>query len=118
MKTETVYFESKGKLNTEKTIQLAYKRATELGITQIVIATNSGHTPLKAAKLFKTERIIAVTHSTGFREIGMQELSIESRKQLEEIPNITILTTTHAFGGVGRSVRMKLGTYQIDEVIA
>ena len=28
------------------------------------------------------------------------------------------MTTTHAFGGVGRAVRKKLGTFQVDEIIA
>ncbi len=29
-----------------------------------------------------------------------------------------VLTTTHAFGGVGRAVRKKLNTYQVDEIMA
>ena len=29
-----------------------------------------------------------------------------------------ILTATHAFGGVGRAVRRRFNTYQVDEIIA
>jgi hypothetical protein len=115
---ESVYFAKKGPLNTEKTLKLASKRAQSLGIEQIVLASNSGKTAFEAAKFFKKERLIVITHSTGFREIGYQELKPEIKNQLDTIPNITVYTTTHAFGGVGRAVRMKLGTYQVDEIIA
>ena len=30
----------------------------------------------------------------------------------------SVLTAQHAFGGIGRAIRNKTGTYQIDEVIA
>jgi hypothetical protein len=29
-----------------------------------------------------------------------------------------VLTAAHAFGGFGRAVRSKLGTYQVDEIVA
>ncbi len=118
VRTKSIYFEKKGPVNTIKTLELASARAKELGINQILIATNSGETAIKAAGIFKKERLIVITHSTGFREIGKQELNAETRKKLEIIPNITVLTTTHAFGGVGRAIRMKLGTYQVDEIMA
>ncbi len=38
--------------------------------------------------------------------------------RLLEQAGASILTAQHAFGGVGRAVRKKLGTYEIDEVIA
>jgi hypothetical protein len=115
---ESVYFRKKGPVNTEKTLKLASIRAQNLGIEQIVLASNSGKTAFEAAKFFKNERLIVITHSTGFQEIGHQELKPEIKNQLDAISNITIYTTTHAFGGVGRAVRMKLGTYQVDEIIA
>ncbi len=115
---KTVYFSKKGSKNTERVLELARKRAEELGIDQIVVASHSGGTALKAAKWFKDQRLIIVTHSTGFREVGKQSLPPENRKKLEGYSNITILTTTHAFGGVGRAVRLKLGSYQVDEIIA
>lgn len=118
LEVTSVYFKKKGPKNTEKTIALAQSRAKTLGIDQIVIASNTGRTALLAGKVFKNERLIVITHSAGFRELGKQELTIDNRIKLEEIPNITVLTTTHAFGGVGRAVRMKLGSYQVDEIIA
>ena len=35
-----------------------------------------------------------------------------------ESKGVTVLTCTHAFGGVGRGIREKLSTYQVDEIIA
>jgi len=60
---------------------------------------------------------IIVTHVTGFKEPGHQELSEEDRKMLIE-KGAMVFTAQHAFGGVGRAVRNKTGSYQIDEIIA
>ena len=62
-------------------------------------------------------RIIAVTHVTGFAKPNDQELSEENRGILQNL-GVQVLTCQHAFGGVGRGVRNKLGTYQVDEVMA
>ena len=35
-----------------------------------------------------------------------------------EAAGAKILTCQHAFGGVGRAVRKKWGTYQVDEIVA
>ena len=43
MKGTTLYFESDGKANTDATLDVAQKRATELGIRQIVVATAIRH---------------------------------------------------------------------------
>ena len=118
IKTSITYFGSKGPKNTKKTLELAQERAEALGIGQILIASHSGATGLKAAETFKNNKIIVVTHSTGFHEVGKQQLAQDTREKLEAMDNVKILTTTHAFGGVGRAVRIKLGTYQVDEVIA
>ncbi len=116
--TKTMYFSDKGPTNTDVTIRLARERADALGIDSILVASNTGATALKAANVLKNKRLIVITHSTGFREVGEQELSANMHETLKKIPNVEILTTTHAFGGVGRAIRLKLGTYQVDEIIA
>ena len=118
IKTEIVYFEKKGPINTERTLAMASLRAKKLNIQQIVIASHTGKTALKASGIFKNENVIVVTHSTGFHKIGVQELDEKTKEKLESMPNYHVLTTTHAFGGIGRSIRMKLGSYQVDEIIA
>jgi len=116
--TRTVYFTKKGPKNTDSTLALASERAKALGISQVLVASNTGTTAFKAAEAFKNQKLIIITHSTGFRGIGEQEMSPGMRKKLETIKNVNVITTTHAFGGVGRSIRMKLGSYQVDEIIA
>ena len=113
----TTYFVRTGKENTDDTLNLAKKRADELGIKTILCATTVGETAAQAAKLFKGYRFVAVTHSTGAREPNVQELEDRYRTQIESYGGV-ILTTTHAFGGVGRAVRRHFNTYEVDEIIA
>lgn len=102
----TVYFEKRGRQNTAETAQLAAKRAKELGITHVVVATNTGFT----ARHFQGmgPRVVAVTHQHGFREPGVDEMGQEVRSELREA-GMDILTTTHLFGNVERAVTQKEG---------
>lgn len=59
----------------------------------------------------------SVTHVTGFQKPNYQELSKETRQELES-KGISVLTCQHSFGGIGRAIRNKLSTFQIDEIIA
>jgi hypothetical protein len=112
-----VYFEKPGKANTERTLELAKARAEELGIDQILVATTGGATAVSAASVFSGLNVVVITHSTGFRKADDQQLEPENRKKLESA-GAKILTTTHAFGGVGRAVRLKLDTYEVEEIVA
>jgi hypothetical protein len=104
-------------MNTVRTLELAGARARALGIRKVLVATTSGATGVQAAEALAGLDVIAVSHSTGFGEPDTQELSAENRAAIEAA-GVTILTCQHAFGGVGRAVRKKLGTYQLDEIIA
>jgi hypothetical protein len=53
----------------------------------------------------------------GFSQHELQELTEENRRAIEAA-GAKILTCQHTFGGVGRAVRKKLGTYQLEEIIA
>ena len=112
-----VYFEKQGRSNTERTLQIARARAEELGIRTILVATTKGATGVRAAEEFRGFNVVVVTHSTGFSEPNDQELTEENRRAIEAA-GATILTCQHAFGGVGRAVRKKLGTYELEEIIA
>ena len=114
---ETVYFARPGRENTERVLEIAGRRARELGIRRILVATTRGDTAVRASEVLSDYELIAVTHSTGFRAPNEQELTEENRRILEE-RGVRVLTATHAFGGVGRAIRKKLGTYQVDEIIA
>jgi hypothetical protein len=118
-----VYFAKAGSQNTERTLDIARQRAEELGIQTILVASTTGRTGVQAARVFADwagqadRRLVVVSHSTGFREPNTQELTAENRAAIEAA-GATILTAQHAFGGVGRAVRNKLGTYQVDEIVA
>ncbi len=112
-----VYFDSEGKENTERTLEIAKARADELGIKTILVATTTGETGAWAAEFFQGYNLVVVTQSTGFREPNEQELTEENRAAIERA-GAKILTCQHAFGGVGRAVRKKLGTYELEEIIA
>jgi len=98
-------------------LELARSRADALGLRKVLVATTSGDTGLRATQALAGLDVIVVTHSAGFREPDVQELSDENRATIEAA-GAEILTCQHALGGVGRAVRKKLGTYQMDEIIA
>jgi hypothetical protein len=117
MEIQSVYFPEPGSANTEKTLEIAKKRAEQLGIRTIVVASTSGETGVKAVKLLANYKVVVVTHATGFQAPDAQELTPQNRAKILEKGGL-ILTATHAFGGVGRAVRRRLNSYQVDEIIA
>jgi hypothetical protein len=117
MEIQTVYFVESGSVNTEKTLEIAKRRAEQLGIKTIVVASTSGETGAKAVKLFTNCKVVVVTHSTGFPAPDLQELTEQNRAEILAKGGM-VLTATHAFGGVGRAIRRRFNTYQADEIIA
>ncbi len=115
--SSVVYFRTPGSENTQRTLHLARRRQLELGLETVLVATTTGDTGILAGEVFKETKLVAVTHSSGFREPGTQELFDKKRKTMEEL-GVTVLTCQHAFGGVGRAVRKKLGTYELEEIVA
>jgi hypothetical protein len=110
-------FDRPGPQNTEKTLEWAARRARELGVGRVLVSTTTGETAVKALRHFDPASLIAVTHSTGFTGPNAQEIRDEHRTRLEAA-GAGILTCQHAFGGVGRAVRKKLGTYELEEIMA
>ena len=114
---QIVYFQSPGRGNTERTLQIAKEHAEESGIRQIVVASTTGDTGRRAAEVFKGYHLVVVTHSTGFKESNTQQLTEENREAILA-QGAHLLTCQHAFGGVNRAIRTQLNTYQVDEIIA
>ena len=114
---QSVYFDRPGKQNTARTLEIAKQRAGELGIRTVLVASTRGDTGVQAAQLFGGHEVVVVTHSTGFSEPNQQGLTAENRAAIESAGG-RILTCQHAFGGVNRAVRKKLGTYLTDEIVA
>jgi len=113
----STYFARPGPDNTERVLQLAKARAEQLGIHSVIVATTRGETGVRAAELFKGYNVVLVTHFTGFKEANSQELTPDNRRAIES-SGVRLLTCPHPFGGVGRAVRRKLQTYELEEIIA
>jgi hypothetical protein len=111
------YFEAPGRENTEATLQAALKYAKTQGVKNILVATTKGDTGLRAAELFQGFNLVVVTHMTGFRGPGSQEVTEEIRRRIQEKGG-RVLTTTHALSGVERGIRIKTGTWMILEIMA
>jgi uncharacterized protein len=117
MKSTIVYFDKPGKDNTEETLRIARQRADELGIKTIIVATTAGNTAVRAAEVFRGMKVIAVTHSAGFKNPDTQEFTEENRKLFTEAGGIA-LTSTHLFSGVGKAMRKQFATYTLNEIVA
>jgi hypothetical protein len=112
------YFEKTGRDNTRDVLEAVSKRARQLGIRTVLVATCSGKTAMEAIDHLGPEiQTIAVTHYTGFVRPDHQEMKDETRRILES-KGVQVLTCQHAFGGVGRGIRRQLNTYQVDEIMA
>jgi hypothetical protein len=104
MEIKTTYFEQPGgDENTAKTLALAKQRADKLSIKTVVVASTVGNTAVKAVDVFKGYKVVVVTHTAGFGGPNTQEFTDENRKIVESKGG-TILTTTHAFGGIHRAL--------------
>jgi hypothetical protein len=122
MELKTTYFDNPGVDNTDEVLHIARKRAEELGIKTILVASTTGYTAVRAMEILKGFRVIIVTHSPGFKGPNTQEFTEENRKIVESKGGI-ILTTTHAFGGLSRSMRQgdipeARRTYVVGDMVA
>jgi len=112
------YFHKPGGKNTRGVLEAVSKRAKELSIGKVLIASCSGRTAFEALKILDSDiAVITITHVTGYAKPDFQELDEKTRRELEA-QGVKVLTCQHAFGGVGRGVRNKLNTYQVDEIMA
>jgi len=111
------YFDGPGPENTDETLKLARERADELGISEVVVASTRGDTAVKASEIFRGFNLIGVSHSTGWREAGIQEMSDDNRKRIEENGG-RVLTCPHVFASVERAIKDKFGTAYPGEIIA
>ncbi len=117
MEAKTVYFEKAGPDNTDTVLKIARERAEQLGIKTVVVATTRGATAVKAMDVFKGLRVVAVSHSAGWKEPDTQELTEENRKAIEAKGG-TIITTSHTFAGLHRAMRTQFSTYVVGDVVA
>lgn len=93
--SEIHYYERPGHQNTDDVIESAARRARELGIRQVVVATSHGRSALTARKAFDPDvRVIAVTHSASYYLEGWTP-TVEERQRMVDA-GLEVVTTTHA----------------------
>jgi hypothetical protein len=116
-KVVSVYFKGKGKGYTDETLLLAKERACKLSIRNIVVASSTGYTGVKASEIFQGYNLVVVSSMVGFREPNQDRFEPNYRKIIED-RGALIVRQLHSFGTLGRAVRNKFGTLMFDEIIA
>jgi hypothetical protein len=114
---KTVYFAKPGEQNTDTVLELVREYVEKEDINNIVVASTTGRTGTKAAKMFKGRNVVVVTHNFGFREPGETELQEEYKKSIVT-DGAKIFTGVHALSSVERAVRKDFGTIQPLELMA
>lgn len=115
------YFERPGKQNTEKTLELAIRRAEELKLKYMVVASSTGETAAKAVDLLKDSgadlQLVCVTYHRGFYGEGKDSMAPEREEWLRS-RGVTIVRQSHILSGLERSISRKLGGVSRTEAIA
>lgn len=104
-------------METEDVLSAAKEYAEEEGIENVVVATTRGETGALASELFEEQSVVAVTHSTGFRDEGEQELKEENRNKMET-NGVEIFTGPMPFHSWNDYYRKKKGSVMPTTIIA
>jgi hypothetical protein len=113
----TVYFKEAGEQNTDALLKIVRKHIKKEKITNIIVASSTGETGAKAAKTFKGNNTIIVTHCCGFQQPGKFELQEEFKREI--LANgAKIFTGTHALSSAEKAVRKTFSTLEPLELIA
>lgn len=114
---EVVYHDVHGESNTETTLRAAKERARALGIQNVIVASTTGSTGVKACEVFKGFNLVVVRHHSGFQRSGSQEMAPMNEKLIIE-SGARMITAAHAFSGVERAIRRKRDTIGPLELMA
>ena len=118
MEKTIVYFEKGGVENTGSTLEAAVKRAKELGIRDVVVASTHGGTAIKAAETFRDLKVnlVVVSICEGYEEEGWTMTKAEKKRLSDK--GVKILTSIHALGdGVANAFTGKVGGKSVEEVV-
>jgi hypothetical protein len=114
---QIVYYETPGETNTGTTLLRAKDRAEELGIHDVLVASTTGKTGVKASEILKGFGLTVVRHHSGFQRPGSQQMTKENEEILLA-SGARIVTAGHAFSGVERAIRTKRDTIGPLELMA
>ncbi len=102
---EIHYFDRPGPENTADAARFARRRAEDLGLSTVVVASTSGTTGLLFAETLRGSgiRLVVVTHVVGFSQPGVWEFSPDACATLKA-EGATLVTGTHALSGLERAL--------------
>jgi len=113
--TLMITFEKAGRVNTDECLDAAVDELKRTRLSHLVVASTSGDTALKAAKLLGRldASLVVVTHNYGFKNPAHLEMSPETRRRLED-RGAVVHTGTMPFRNIGTAIRSTLGYSQQD----
>lgn len=116
MEERITYFETPGRDNTDSVMEIVKKRAQELEIGTVVVASYRGYTAEKAVHALDGMRITIVG---GFAHPTMQNLEESFAQGDEKLirSKAAVLIATHFFSGMGRAIRNKYNTSSPEEIV-
>jgi hypothetical protein len=114
---EIAYFTNPGKENTAEVFRIVKERAKQLNIKKIVVPSTAGSTALAAVDAFKGFQVFIVTHEAYFKDTLVNEFPEDIRQQVTA-KGATVITCTHAFGGLSMAMRKKFSTHVIGDIVA
>ena len=98
-------------LTTEEILKIAKEEAEKRGVDDLIVASTTGDTGLKAAKLFKgsSVNLVIVPHSVGFKEPNVNQFDNEIKEEIEKLGG-TVIFTTMPFHTINDAIRKKVGS--------
>ncbi len=109
-------FDKPGPDNTDETVRLAAKRAKEMGIGEMVVASNTGRVA-RAALVEFDGQVIVVTHHSGFDERWKNEMPENVRTELIKM-GAKVHTGTHVLSGIERSFNAQFKGIYPSQIVA
>jgi len=112
------YFNQPGIDNTDKVIEIVYKRLKEGDIRSVVVASSRGGTGVKfAKKLARETNLVIVSSHPGFSAPGVWNFDLNVLKELESM-GCKVVKQSHILSGLERSISNKFSGVSHTEVLA
>jgi hypothetical protein len=120
LKLEVLYFDKPGPQNTDEALSIAKKYADKFGVKDIIVASTTGGVAEKAIAIFHPNNynLVVVAHSYYFVNVKTRQEFPEEKMEEIKKKGAKILMTTHAMGGIERSIRISLKQWCPVDLIA